>query len=78
MTTTTVFLNNRTQAVRLPKALAFPGDVHEVEIAVVGDARVIAPVGRGWDHWFAHGARVTDDFCEGREQPPMQERDWSA
>ena len=40
-----VFLNNRTQAVRLPKAVALDDDVRQVTVVAVGRARVIAPVG---------------------------------
>ena len=32
MTRSTVFTSNRSQAVRLPKAVAFPADVRQVEI----------------------------------------------
>ena len=32
MTRSTVFLTNRSQAVRLPKSVAFPDGVHQVEI----------------------------------------------
>ncbi|PJI95183.1 type II toxin-antitoxin system VapB family antitoxin [Luteimicrobium subarcticum] len=75
MVTTTVFRSNRTQAVRLPKDVALPDDVREVEIVAVGEARVIVPAGRGWDYWFAHGVEVTADFMD-RDQPEPQERGW--
>lgn len=61
MTKTTIFTNNRTQAVRIPKALAFPAHVTAVEIAEVGKARVIAPGGALWDDFFA-APGVTEDF----------------
>lgn len=61
MTKTTIFTNNRTQAVRIPKALAFPAHVTAVEIAEIGNARVIAPGGALWDDFFA-APGVTDDF----------------
>ena len=76
MTETTIFLNNRTQAVRLPKAVAFPDDVTLVDIRVVGNSRVITPVGGDWEYWRDQGTTVTDDFCVNREQPAMQERSW--
>ena len=63
-TTTTLFKSNQTQAVRLPKAVAFPDDVQEVEIVVVGNSRVISPVGHRWDDFFA-GPRISDDFVRG-------------
>lgn len=75
MTTSTLFKSNRSQAVRLPKAVAFPPDVREVEILVVGDTRVIVPVGKRWDDLFLHGPHVTDDFMTNREQPDTEERE---
>lgn len=72
----TVFKSNRSQAVRLPKEVAFPEGVHEVEIIKVGNTRIISPVGHRWDAFFKHGPWVSDDFMEDREQPPMQEREY--
>ena len=42
---TRVFLNNRIQTVRLPKALAMDYNVREVTVVAVGRTRVIAPIG---------------------------------
>ena len=71
----TVFMTNRTQAVRLPKAVAFPDGVREVEIIKVGESRIIAPVGRRWSDLFLHGPRASEDFMTDREQPPPEERE---
>ncbi len=71
---TTVFLSNRSQAVRLPKAVALPDDVKRVEIIAVGRTRIITPAGEGWDSWF-DGEDVSADFMTSRDQPPMQERE---
>ncbi len=65
-------MSNKTQAVRLPKDVAFPDGVDEVEILVVGDSRVITPKGRRLAHWLKHG-RFVPDFPD-RDQPPEQER----
>lgn len=65
---TTVFRNNRTQAVRLPKAVALPDDVREVNVRVLGRARVIEPLGSGWDDWFDHGLRAGPGFLDDRDQ----------
>jgi len=72
--TTKLFMNNTTQAVRLPKNVAFPDDVSEVEIIVSGDARVIVPKGGRIAHYLAN-RRPIPDFPD-RDQPPMQERAW--
>ena len=71
---TSVFLSNRSQAVRLPKAVALPEDVKRVEIIAIGRTRLITPAGESWDSWF-EGSTVTNDFMSEREQPEMQERE---
>lgn len=71
---TTVFLSNRSQAVRLPKAVALPEDVKKVDVIAVGRTRIITPAGESWDSWF-DGDSVSADFMNDREQPAVQERD---
>ena len=75
MARSTVFISNRSQAVRLPKAVAFPEGVHQVEVIRLGNARLITPVGRRWDEFFVNGPQVSDDFLNEREQPSAEERD---
>ncbi len=74
-TTTVIFKSNQTQAVRLPKDVAFPEDVREVEIIKVGNSRVISPVGHRWDTYFSRPSSVSDDFMTGRDQGVFEERD---
>ncbi|MDN3526600.1 type II toxin-antitoxin system VapB family antitoxin [Halomonas sabkhae] len=69
-----VFQSNRTQAVRLPKAVAFPDDVKHVDVVAVGQVRIITPSGCAWDAWFAEEG-VTADYMTDREQPADQKRD---
>jgi antitoxin VapB len=66
MTITTVFTNNRTQAVRLPADARLPESVKKVSIRIRGKERVIAPIENTWDHFFLSGPRVTEDFLENR------------
>ncbi len=75
MTQSTVFTSNRSQAVRLPKAVAFPADVHQVEIVKVGRSRVISPQGKRWDDLFESGPRASQDFMSEREQPAAEDRE---
>jgi antitoxin VapB len=75
MTRSTVFTTNRSQAVRLPKAVAFPEDVHQVDIIKIGQSRLVSPVGKRWDDLFANGPRASDDFMSEREQPALEERE---
>lgn len=74
MEKTTVFKSNRSQAVRLPKAVALPDDVKQVDIVAIGRTRIITPAGESWDSWFAEGG-VTSDFMVTREQPTDQIRE---
>jgi len=71
---TTLFMSNRSQAVRLPKAVAMPSDVKRVNVIAVGRARIITPAGEAWDSWF-DGDSATADFMTEREQPADQERE---
>lgn len=68
-----VFKNNRSQAVRLPKAVAFSDAVRKVDIVVVGRSRLLSPAGEAWDTWF-DGPGVSRDFMVERDQPADQER----
>lgn len=74
MTKTKLFKSNTTQAVRLPKDVAWPESVTEVEIVVLGDSRLITPSGMTWDFWFENASTVSIDFMTDREQPEMQDR----
>ncbi|UXY11025.1 antitoxin [Kosakonia sp. ML.JS2a] len=71
---TTLFKSNRSQAVRLPKAVALPEDVRQVDIIAVGRARIITPSGESWDSWF-DGENASADFMAAREQPGDQDRE---
>jgi antitoxin VapB len=71
---TKIFKSNRSQAVRLPKEIAFPESVQTVEITAVGNRRVIVPAGQSWDEWF-EAAGVSPDFMTTRSQPADQQRD---
>lgn len=69
-----VFLSNRSQAVRLPKAVALPEGVKRVDVVAVGRSRIITPAGESWDSWFdAEGASA--DFMDKRDQPDDQQRE---
>jgi antitoxin VapB len=75
MTRSTVFTSNRSQAVRLPKAVAFPADVHQVEIIKIGHSRLISPVGMRWDDLFLNGPRASENFMSERHEPPPEARE---
>lgn len=73
MVRTTLFQSNRSQAVRLPKDVAFPSTVREVAIVRDGPRRVILPAEALWDDFFAEPG--ASDFPEERSQPVAQERE---
>lgn len=69
-----IFKSNQSQAVRLPKQVALPDTVKEVQIISLGNARLIVPYGDAWDSWFQEEG-VSDDFMQDREQPESQHRE---
>ena len=75
MARSTVFRTNRSQAVRLPKAVAFPEGVHQVEIIKLGQSRLVSPAGQRWDEFFVNGPRASEDFMSEREQPSPEQRE---
>ncbi|MFZ2405588.1 MAG: type II toxin-antitoxin system VapB family antitoxin [Methylobacter sp.] len=75
MSTGSVFVNNRTQAVRLPAETRFPENVKKVTVRVVGQDRVLSPVGNSWDSFFLSEQRVSDDFMTERASQEQRERE---
>ena len=71
----TVFVNNRTQAVRLPLDVRLPEGVHKVDIRVNGRERIIAPLGQRWDSFFINGPMTSDDFLPERASQQQVERE---
>lgn len=71
MTRTTLFQSNRSQAVRLPKDVAFPDGVKDVAIIREGKRRIIVPANSSWDDFFdAPGVDLGE-----RDQPEAQQRE---
>mgnify|MGYP003584317692 FL=1 len=75
MTITTVFINNRTQAVRLPIDQRLPDGVRKVEVRTKGNERIISPVGQTWDSFFLNGPPVSDDFMPERASQDQAHRE---
>lgn len=75
MTTTTVFTNNRSQAIRLPAELRLPDSVKRVDVRARGCERIIAPVGQTWDSFFIDGPMPADDFLPERASQEQGERE---
>ncbi len=75
MPTGSVFLNNRTQAVRLPAETRFPDEVKQVNVRVVGQDRVLSPVANSWDTFFLGEESASDDFMTERASQEQAERE---
>lgn len=48
----TIFLNNRTQAVRIPAKFRFDDSVKQVMIRKVGNECILTPIDSVWDSFF--------------------------
>jgi len=75
MTISTVFINNRTQAVRLPAELRLPESVKRVQVRAVGNERIISPLDSTWDSFFLSGPQVSTDFMTERASQEQSERE---
>jgi antitoxin VapB len=68
-----VFMNNRSQAVRLPKEFQFNTD--EVFIRKEGEDVILSPRPTGWGPYLDGGPIASDAFMENVEDLPAQERE---
>ena len=72
--TAKVFMNGRSQALRLPKEFRF--DTDEVYISKQGDNLIISPKKPTWDDFFATPSAFDDDFLADRQDDIPQEREF--
>ncbi len=75
MTATTVFINNRSQAIRIPVEMRLPDSVKRVDVRVRGCERIIAPLGQTWDSFFLDSPQIADDFLEMRASQDQPSRE---
>ncbi|MFO7686769.1 MAG: type II toxin-antitoxin system VapB family antitoxin [Desulfobacterales bacterium] len=73
MQTAKVFINGRSQAVRLPKDFRFSGE--EVYIKKVGKMVILIPKDDPWSSLIDSLDQFTDDFMESRKQPNQTQRE---
>jgi antitoxin VapB len=71
--TAKIFMNNRSQAVRLPKEFQFA--TSEVFIRKQGDEVVLSPRPKDWSAYLSTGPVASDSFMEGIDDLPVQERE---
>jgi antitoxin VapB len=77
MSSSKIFYNNTTQAVRLPKDVAFPEGVTELDIIVLGENRVLIPKGTGWNWWREHAPKFDEDMSVDRDElSPLDDVSW--
>ena len=67
-----IFMNGRSQAVRLPKECRFNSD--EVWVQKQGDKVILSATEPGWDEFFDMAPVFDDDFLSDRGDQSPQER----
>ena len=67
-----LFLNGKSQAVRLPKEFRFEGK--EVFVKKMGDAVVLIPESNPWSSLIKSLDKFSADFLKERKQPRRQKR----
>jgi antitoxin VapB len=70
--TAKIFMNNRSQAVRLPKEFQFT--TSEVFIRKQGDEVVLSARPEDWSAYLTSGPVASKEFMDAVEDLPVQER----
>lgn len=73
MQTAKIFINGRSQAVRLPKEFRFTDN--DVFIKKIGKMVVLIPKDDPWASLINSLDEFTDDFMETRNQPDLDSRE---
>jgi antitoxin VapB len=71
--TAKIFMNNRSQAVRLPREFQFT--TSEVFISKRGEEVILSPRPQDWSDYLKSGPVASEEFMEGVEDFPVQERE---
>ena len=75
MIETSVFMTNRSQAVRLPAEVRFSEEIKKLSVRVLGNDRILSPLNQSWDSFFLNDQAVSDDFMNEREITFQPERE---
>ncbi|HHE8711964.1 TPA: type II toxin-antitoxin system antitoxin VapB2 [Haemophilus influenzae] len=70
-----VFMTNRSQAVRLPAEVRFSEEIKKLSVRVSGSDRILSPLNQSWDSFFLNDQSVSDDFMNEREIAFQPERE---
>jgi antitoxin VapB len=74
MLSSKVFVSGNSQAIRLPKE--YQVEEKELYIKKIGSTIILFPKENPWEAFERSLTEFSDDFmAEGRNQPPMQERE---
>ena len=73
MQTAKIFINGRSQAVRLPKEFRF--SENDVFIKKIGKIVILIPKDDPWASLVNSLDQFTDDYMETRDQPPQDPRE---
>ena len=73
MQTAKIFINGRSQAVRLPKDFRFSGK--DVFINKIGNIVILIPKDDPWASMVDSLDQFTDDYMESRDQPLQGSRE---
>jgi antitoxin VapB len=68
-----LFMNNRSQAVRLPKEFQFKAE--EVFIRKEGNNLILSPRPTDWSAYLAEGPVASEGFMDTVDDLPVQERE---
>jgi len=71
--TAKIFMNNRSQAVRLPREFQFA--TSEVFIRRRGEEVILSPRPQDWSAYLKSGPVASKEFLEAVEDLPVQERE---
>ena len=70
-----VFMTNRSQAVRLPAEVRFSEEIKKLSVRVLGNDRILSPLNQSWNSFFLNDQAVSDDFMNEREIAFQLERE---
>jgi len=73
MDTAKLFINGRSQAVRLPKAYRFEGNEVYVK-KVAGGVLLLSKTQSIWDHWEKNLMKYEEPFMAERNQPDRHQQ----
>lgn len=73
MKTAKLFINGRSQAVRLPKEYRFSGT--DVYIKKIGNMVILLPKDNPWQSFFDSLDQFSEDYMEDRRQPEQGDRE---